>query len=86
MYIPTYRFFFTVTRVQRSVIYIFSILSYLTKDVMSKQLYFFQACINNNLEVVEFLVSRGANINLGDNEGWTPLHAAASCGLINVAR
>lgn len=53
---------------------------------MSKQLYFFQACINNNLEVVEFLVSRGANINLGDNEGWTPLHAAASCGLINVAR
>lgn len=39
-----------------------------------------QACIDDNLEMVEFLVQHGADINKQDNEGWTPLHATASCG------
>lgn len=39
-----------------------------------------QACIDDNLEMVEFLVHNGADINKQDNEGWTPLHATASCG------
>uniref|UniRef100_A0A4W3GCJ5 Protein phosphatase 1 regulatory subunit 12A-like n=1 Tax=Callorhinchus milii TaxID=7868 RepID=A0A4W3GCJ5_CALMI len=30
--------------------------------------------------MVKFLVEHGANINQPDNEGWTSLHAAASCG------
>lgn len=30
--------------------------------------------------MVEFLVKQGADINRQDNEGWTPLHATASCG------
>jgi protein phosphatase 1 regulatory subunit 12A len=36
--------------------------------------------------MVEFLVSRGADVNRGDNEGWTPLHATASCGFLSIAR
>lgn len=44
-----------------------------------------QACIDENLDVVKFLVENGASINQQDNEGWTPLHAAASCGYLNIA-
>ncbi|KAM4650882.1 protein phosphatase 1 regulatory subunit 12C isoform 2-T2 [Discoglossus pictus] len=44
-----------------------------------------QACIDENLEVVEFLVNHGANVNQSDNEGWTPLHVAASCGYMEIA-
>ena len=45
-----------------------------------------QACIDDNLDMVEFLVEHGANINSGDHEGWTPLHATASCGFLSIAR
>lgn len=33
--------------------------------------------------MVEFLVEHGADIDRQDNEGWTPLHATASCGWVN---
>jgi len=45
-----------------------------------------QACIDDDLDMVEFLVEQGADINRGDNEGWTPLHATASCGFISIAK
>ncbi|XP_020648379.3 protein phosphatase 1 regulatory subunit 12C isoform X2 [Pogona vitticeps] len=45
-----------------------------------------QACIDENMEVVEFLVASGADVNQADNEGWTPLHVAASCGYIEIAQ
>ncbi|XP_070112002.1 protein phosphatase 1 regulatory subunit 12B isoform X14 [Equus przewalskii] len=35
--------------------------------------------------MVKFLVENKANVNQQDNEGWTPLHAAASCGYLNIA-
>uniref|UniRef100_G3UI23 Protein phosphatase 1 regulatory subunit n=2 Tax=Loxodonta africana TaxID=9785 RepID=G3UI23_LOXAF len=44
-----------------------------------------QACIDENLDMVKFLVENRANVNQQDNEGWTPLHAAASCGYLNIA-
>ncbi|KAF6200969.1 hypothetical protein GE061_005416, partial [Apolygus lucorum] len=45
-----------------------------------------RACIDDNLDLVEFLVEHGADVNKGDNEGWTPLHATASCGFISIAK
>ncbi|KAI6072757.1 Protein phosphatase 1 regulatory subunit 12B [Aix galericulata] len=45
----------------------------------------FLACIDENLDMVKFLVENGANVNQQDNEGWTPLHAVASCGYLNIA-
>ncbi|XP_068785291.1 protein phosphatase 1 regulatory subunit 12C [Struthio camelus] len=45
-----------------------------------------QACIDENMEVVRFLVESGADLDQADNEGWTPLHVAASCGYRDIAR
>ena len=45
-----------------------------------------QACIDDNLEMVEFLVENGADVDVCDNEGWTPLHATASCAFTEIAR
>lgn len=36
--------------------------------------------------MVEFLIQHGADVNEEDNEGWTPLHATASCGYLGIAR
>lgn len=44
-----------------------------------------QACIDENFDMVKFLVESRADVNQQDNEGWTPLHAAASCGYLNIA-
>ncbi|KAM4723208.1 protein phosphatase 1 regulatory subunit 12A-like [Rhinophrynus dorsalis] len=38
------------------------------------------------MEMVQFLVENGAHVNQPDNEGWTPLHAAASCGFVSIAQ
>ena len=45
-----------------------------------------QACIDGNIEMVRFLVEHGIDINATDNEGWTALHATASCGYLDIAR
>uniref|UniRef100_A0A3B3RJ24 Protein phosphatase 1 regulatory subunit n=1 Tax=Paramormyrops kingsleyae TaxID=1676925 RepID=A0A3B3RJ24_9TELE len=46
----------------------------------------FKACIDDTVDMVMFLVQNGANINQPDNEGWIPLHAAASCGYMDIAK
>lgn len=44
-----------------------------------------QACIDDNVDMVTFLVEHGASIDQPDNEGWLPLHAASSCGYLDIA-
>lgn len=44
-----------------------------------------QACIDGSMDMVAFLLERSANVNQIDNEGWTPLHVAASCGYPEIA-
>ena len=43
-----------------------------------------QACINGNTETVYLLVNNGADINCTDKELWTPLHAAATYGDVEM--
>ena len=45
-----------------------------------------QCCIDDDIEMLKLLVRYNSNINATDNEGWTPLHAAASCGYDHIVR
>ncbi|XP_076358164.1 protein phosphatase 1 regulatory subunit 16A-like [Tachypleus tridentatus] len=45
-----------------------------------------QCCIDNNEEMIELLFEFGANVNAKDHELWTPLHAAAACGNLNILK
>jgi len=58
-----------------------------TRQIIQQQItkILFKACIDDKYDMVEFLVANGADVNRGDNEGWTPLHATASCGFLSIA-
>ena len=45
-----------------------------------------QAVLDDNLVMVRLLIQHGAKINKKDEDGWTPLHAAAANGLHHIAR
>ncbi|KAG8430819.1 hypothetical protein GDO86_019964, partial [Hymenochirus boettgeri] len=45
-----------------------------------------QCCIDNFEDLLKLLLSHGADVNVTDNELWTPLHAAATCGHTNLVR
>ena len=42
------------------------------------------ACSKNSLDIVTFLISHRANINIQDKDGETPLHIASSKGYIDI--
>lgn len=44
------------------------------------------ATYQQRLDVVKLLIERGADVNQGDNAGFTPLHLAAALGYPEVAR
>ncbi len=43
-----------------------------------------QCCLNNYLPGVQCLLEHGANINIQDNDLWTPLHVATACGHMEI--
>ncbi|XP_027198545.2 protein phosphatase 1 regulatory subunit 16A-like [Dermatophagoides pteronyssinus] len=45
-----------------------------------------QCCIDNCEEMMRLLIEFGANVNAKDSEQWTPLHAAATCGHLNLIK
>ena len=46
----------------------------------------FWAINNNHTEIVELLIANGANINVRDNDGYTPLYSAVSWGNKEVVK
>jgi ankyrin repeat protein len=42
--------------------------------------------LDNNLSVVKILISHGSDMNLQDEDSWTPLHAACANGCSEIAR
>uniref|UniRef100_A0A8C1QPD6 Protein phosphatase 1, regulatory subunit 16B n=1 Tax=Cyprinus carpio TaxID=7962 RepID=A0A8C1QPD6_CYPCA len=49
-------------------------------ELSSRCLCLSQCCIDNYEDMVRILLAHGATVNAQDNELWTPLHAAATCG------
>lgn len=45
-----------------------------------------QCCIDNNADMLALLLDYGANVNAQDSEKWSPLHAAATCGHLNLVK
>lgn len=45
-----------------------------------------QCCIDNNEEMLLLLLNYNADVNAEDSEKWTPLHAAATCGHLNLVK
>ena len=43
-----------------------------------------QCCIDNSVDMAEILLEYGADLNSRDIEGWTPLHAAAATGNVQL--
>ena len=44
------------------------------------------ACSFGKLQIAEYLISKGANMNAQDCDGCTPFHAAAFCGLLPIVK
>ncbi|XP_076449866.1 protein phosphatase 1 regulatory subunit 16A-like [Babylonia areolata] len=45
-----------------------------------------QCCIDDSEELMKLLLDHNANVNACDSEMWTPLHAAATCGHMNLCK
>lgn len=49
-----------------------------------KKFQFFFTDVRDRVDVINFLVSKGADVHLRSNRGMTPLHYAAAWGNLNV--
>ena len=45
-----------------------------------------KAVLENDLDIVQLLIEHKVNVNLVDEDSWTPLHAACACGYYEVAK
>lgn len=50
--------------------------------IVDKRLY--RAIENNEFDKVKLLVEQGANVNIKNWNGWTPMHSAARVGSIEI--
>lgn len=57
----------------------------ITKTTHDSRIYLHWAANKGNLEIVEYLISKGSDINLEDSKGATPIGMAASSGQKNTA-
>lgn len=58
-------------------------INYQDKDGRSLLIY---AVLENDIDLVEALINRGAKVNLNDNNGWTALHFAANEHLVAITK
>lgn len=59
---------------------------YLIFPVCSSLCFFFKNTFSGHIEVVKLLVAHGAEVTCKDKKSYTPLHAAASSGMISVVK
>jgi ankyrin repeat protein len=45
-----------------------------------------QCCIDDSADLLRLLIKYGANVNVCDNDLWTPLHAAATCANLEICK
>lgn len=45
-----------------------------------------QCCIDDSEEMLILLLNHGASVNARDSELWTPLHAASTCGHMEICK
>ena len=45
-----------------------------------------KAVLENEVDVIALLLQHKVNVNLVDEDSWTPLHAACACGFYDVAK
>ena len=44
------------------------------------------ACVNDNIEFVQYLLDRGADMDAVTNHDWKPIHVASRHGQVKVAQ
>ena len=47
---------------------------------------FLQCCIDDSDDLLRLLIRYGADVNVCDNDLWTPLHAAATCANLEICK
>lgn len=65
---------------------IFRIVLYFIFSICSLLVFFFINTFSGHIEVVKLLVAQGAEVTCKDKKSYTPLHAAASSGMISVVK